>query len=327
MTVNWQGRHLNSLDQLALFRHKVEQLLGVEIPFTHFINPRYWLRQPKQMNRQLYKVYRPGLDEIALQVNCWHDLVKAAGVKPILGRSLSLEDNGYSTPLGVYSSKSVNDIVAFSKGLLQQSLQQIEITGFRCGCWLSSDKVLTALMHNHFCYDSSAVPPAIFSRGYSKSAFGLGESIRGCASPRGGYTRFYQLMNQLWGYHETSGPSESRNQLTKLWNPKPAITFNSQPYKITQGKYQLMQLPNNGGLADFVTKKYLIDSFSQLTHQPSSAGLQFLNVACQQETAKQAKISLLPLFEFIASKANRADKVKFLTVSARNDVLCHLICV
>ncbi len=237
MTVNWQGRSLKSLDKLAFFRNKVETLLGVEIPITHFVNPRYWLTEPQQMNKVLYKVYRPALDEIALQVNCWHDLVKAAGVKPMLERSLSVEDNGYSTPLGIYSTKSVNDIIAFSKALLQQNLQQINISGFRCGCWLASDKVLTALMHNNFQYDSSAVPPAIFSNGYSKSAFGSGKSLRGLASPSGGYARFNQLINQLWGYYETPAPSECRNQLSRLWNPQSAITSMSQPFQITQGRY------------------------------------------------------------------------------------------
>jgi len=320
MTVNWQGSSIKYIDKLVVFRNQIEQVLGIEIPFTHFINPRYWLFEKTEINSVLYKVYRPGLDEISLQVNCWHDLVKAAGVKPILGHSLSRQDNGYSTPLGVYSAKSINDIIAFSKTLLQESLQNIAIAGFRCGCWLSSDKVLTALMHNHFQYDSSAIPPMIFSQGYSLTDFGSGVNQRGYVSPAGGYARFYQLINQLWGYHETTAPSECGNQLIKLWNPHSAITATSQPFQITQGKYRITQRPNNGGIADFVNSQYLINTFKALQCKTKKTAVQMLNVGCQQETAGQALISLLPLFDYVKNKKKLGARLKLLTVSKSNEI-------
>ena len=323
MTINWEGKTLNNINELSQLRDSIDALLGFEIPYTHFLSPRHWLTNLSQTEALFNRVYRSGLDEVALHINCWPELLKVAGVPSIVDRSLNREQSGYATPLGLYNSKQINDIIAKSKEILTNIFPQQPISGFRCGCWLACDNVFTALMHNHFAYDSSAVPATIFSEGYSKNSFGNGKNLRGGKCPSGGYANYYRYLTNLWGYHEQFTPSECRNSLTKLWNPDAAITATSQPYNMYQGKYSLTQMPNNGALADYITSEYLINTLDQLLWQQASNHNRqqplFFNIGCQQHSPHRAKMPLLSLFKHIKSQSMGPKQLRYLTVKQACD--------
>ena len=194
VTVDWEGRRFDeettpylkqNLEGLVLLREEIKKL-GFDIPWTHFITPNYWLNGTADPTKVLENTRAIDWkkDEIGLHVHSWYELVIHAQVDPLVKTptwgdkdGFGFDDTGHGVPLGAYSPANIIKIIASAKTLLEARLPQPRtVKGFRCGGWMANDAVLTALMQAGFFYDCSAVPPDVFSQGFSKD--GLGDKKR-----------------------------------------------------------------------------------------------------------------------------------------------------
>ncbi|MCK9394643.1 MAG: hypothetical protein M0Q44_03545 [Methylobacter sp.] len=309
VTVDWEGRtfdkdgppyYAENLEGLVLLREKIKAL-GFDIPWTHYITPNYWLNGTADPTTVLAntKAIDWGKDEIGLHVHCWYDLVQNAQVDPLVENPtfgnmdiFGNDTSGHGVPLGAYSTANIIKIVTKAKTLLEQKLPHpLTVKGFRCGGWMSNDGVLTALMQSDFFYDCSAVPPVVFSQGFSTVSLGNKKDTVG---DNNSITDF---ILSLWGYI----PQDNgiyQNTLSLKWNNRQAILPTTQPYKIFANSRSVIEMPNNGGLSDYTSEAYMTAALGDaLKLADTSDEPVFLNIGCHQEGPFRYKNSLFEFFD------------------------------
>ena len=321
VTVDWEGDTLgNTLSKFIQIRTDINSLMGFEVPMTHFICPNYWL---KFTNTDTYKI-NGGLisqDEIGLHVHCWQTLVETSGVpfKP----APSMEPYGYGplgrmVPLGCYSQAEIISILHYSKNLLMSNLPGRKVVGFRCGGWFTCDVVFEALMEQGFTYDASAVPPAIFSQGYTRVDAGDKKDVNGC-----NWGVFTDAVLNIWGYSQIN-LDYFANTLTLNGTKNNAITPNTQPYKIFNSSMNksIIEIPDTCALADYVTADFMNKAIEaavllQKGDTTSNSPI-FLSLGCHQESADPYGYRLLDFFKTLKTTYSdllTARSIQFITAS------------
>jgi len=308
VTVDWEGRTFDkdgppycaeNLEGLESLRKAIVEL-GFVVPWTHYITPNYWLNGTDDPTSVLGATTAIdwAKDEIGLHVHCWYDLVANASVgtlitQPTFGSKDGFGNDitGHGVPLGAYSVPDIVKIIASAKELLEAKLPHPHtVKGFRCGGWMSDDDVLHGLMQAGFAYDCSAVPPEVFSQGFSKASLG---DKRDTVGDKNSITDF---VVGLWGYlPEDSGVC--KNSLSLKWNRNEAILSTTQPYKIFLNSSSIIEMPNNGGLSDYTSEAYMTAALdAAILLAGTSDEPIFLNVGCHQEGSVGYKESLLNFF-------------------------------
>ncbi len=289
VTVDWEGEHLRSLDDLQATRAAIRASLGAHVPFTHFICPTYWLhaRAGTDPARVIRRVIPKG-DEIALHVHCWRELVKFAGLRFLAYPDWNGDGTGHGVPLGAYGA-GAQTILACARELLQTKLG-VTVHGFRCGGAMTSDCVFEALMALGFRYDCSAFPPAVISRGFRPGRRGDLRDTTGARNELAGY------LVDLWGERAiTSG--ERANALNLRATQGRAITPMTQPYVVRSQDASILEMPGNGGISDYASARYMVKTFDALLALARSREQPvFLNVGCHQEGAGRWKKPLMDFF-------------------------------
>jgi len=277
VTVDWEGRRWEKGETCAgdfnKLRNKIEVQLKKEIPITHFICPTY---DDNRINR--IKMTNNGVisvdDEIGLHVHCWKALTDGANVK-FKRKPDFLEDSEYAgtgrgVPLGEYGENEIKSIIGYSKKKLEESFNVKDVQSFRCGGWMTSDQVFKGLSENGFKYDSSAVPPEIFSQGYSK--FKKGNMKDDYGDTNNGIT---EMLLKLWGYDKiTNGYMKNCNRHESGIT---CIKRGTQPFKMNG----IIEIPNNYGLIDYSSGKTTINHVKNEVKKVKMPF--FINLGCHLE--------------------------------------------
>jgi predicted deacetylase len=253
VSVDWEGRSLEAENLAAFnaFRNDYPK-----IPLQLFLNAAYYTKadaDPKLVTESIRSVMRPG-DEEGLHIHAWRSLFTAAGVKfrtePAFKGPIDLEK---CTP---DCGHDVN-ITAYSEAELRKviafSIKTLKKNGFthphsfRAGAWQADRKVLRALAAEGFTLDSSATDADFLKE-------------------RWGKTLLYPVTKKIW----------------------PDTVASTQPYSIDLGDgRKILELPNNGCLADYVSGESIFESFQKnlalLKANPEKDV--YLSIGFHQETA------------------------------------------
>lgn len=272
VSTDWEGRSIeeDNLLSFVAFRNDYPK-----IPLQHFLNAAYFTKEgvdPKKVEAAMRSVMRPG-DEQGLHIHAWRSLFTAAGVKwktePAFKGPIDLEK---CTP---DCGHDVN-ITAYSEAELRKvirySIKTLSAHGFdraksfRAGAWQADKKVLRALAAEGITLDSSATDAE-----YLKE--------------RWGRTLLYPVTKKIW----------------------PDTLPTSQPYWIDLGEgKKILELPNNGSLADYVTGEVIFASFQknvELWQTDRSKDIYF-SIGFHQETAFKYLPNLRKGIDLIQAYAN-----------------------
>ena len=198
-------------------------------------------------------VLRPN-DEIGLHLHGWLRLFEAAGVafrgtQNMSDYALNCDfDCGHAVPISEYPVNELRAVIRHSVQILTQQGFPRPIS-FRAGAWLGSPDVLEALAAEGFTVDSSAVPYQTFN------AVQLAES----------YPTLPERIRSLWAH----------------------IRPDTEPFNVVTPSGPIMEFPNNGALADWVTTDGMVETFRQgieaLRRTPNRNI--FVHIGFHQETA------------------------------------------
>jgi hypothetical protein len=255
VSVDWEGRNLDPQNLAAMehFRHDYP-----DIPLQHFLNAAYYTKADADADAgvttaAIRSVLREG-DEHGLHIHAWRNLVQAAGVK-------FRTEPAFRGPLDLSQcdpdcGHDVN-MAAYTEKELQKlirfSIKTLVNHGFdrprsfRAGAWQADNHVFRALAKEGIKLDSSATSAAYLKERWGKSLL-------------------YPVVGKLW----------------------PDTTATSQPYTIKLGSgLSILELPNNGCLADYVTGEMIAATFHknvELWKKDKSRDV-YISVGFHQETA------------------------------------------
>ncbi len=254
VSVDWEGEDLQTknLQAMQAFRSDYP-----EVPLQHFLNAAYYTKpkaDARLVTRSIQSVLRSS-DEHGLHIHAWRSLVEAAGVQFRIGPSFVDQDVDESVcgdDCGADVALNAYSDVELRK-IIRTSVQTLQNKGFRravsfrAGGWQADDTVLNALAAEGFTLDSSATYAP-----YLREAWGD--------------YNLYPFVGQLW----------------------PMTTPTSQPYRYqTKAGLSIIELPNNGCLADYMTGAAMLKAFVKnadvLQRNPTQN--RYLSIGFHQETA------------------------------------------
>ncbi len=289
ITVDWEGEHFRTLDDLQATRAAIEASLGARVPVTHYICPTYWLHSRAGTDpARIIRSVIPKGDEIGLHVHCWRELIDFAGLRFLPSPDWNNDGTGHGVPLGAYGADA-RKILQCARRLLQTKLGAT-VHGFRCGGAMTSDSVFEALMALGFRYDCSAFPPEVISRGFRSGRRGNLRDTTGARNELAGY------LVDLWG-DEPISSGERANTLNLRATGGRAITPMTQPYVVRSGDASILEMPGNGGISDYASASYMAKTFDALFGLAQSrAEPVCFNIGCHQEGAGRWKKPLMDFF-------------------------------
>ncbi len=273
VSVDWEGRNLDPQNLAAMehFRHDYPQ-----VPLQHFLNAAYYTKadaDARITTAAIRSVLRKG-DEHGLHIHAWRSLVQAAGVK-------FRTEPAFRGPLDLSQcdpdcGHDVN-MAAYNEKELQKlirfSIDTLVKQGFdrprsfRAGAWQADNHVFRALAKEGIELDSSATSAEYLKERWGKSLL-------------------YPVVGKLW----------------------PDTTSTSQPYRIKLGQgLSIMELPNNGCLADYVSGEKIAQTFQdnvELWKKDPKLDI-YISIGFHQETALKFLLHLRKGIDLILEQAAR----------------------
>jgi hypothetical protein len=225
ISVDWEGMQISesNLAVMESFRDDFP-----EVPITHFLNAAYFTKPDAdgaQIVEQTRRVLRDH-DELGLHIHGWQSLFEASGVTfrttPTFWGSVSGCEYDCGHQVAI-SAYSTEEL----RRVIAFSLDELEshgfgrATSFRSGGWMGRANVLEALAAEGIERDNSAVATVFFD------------------------DEAWQVEN-LYAW------------LTELWA---GITRTSQPYRVTTPAGEILEIPDNGALADYVTGDEMLEVY------------------------------------------------------------------
>lgn len=207
---------------------KITQFIG---PYT-FTDPAVPTRVKRSNVDWALRMEAEHGDELGLHIHPYTHFVAAAGVRPKLGPvfadARAGRDPGYVVNLGAaFGLRETRRLLRGAKHNFGEAGLP-EPRSFRAGGWTAADHTLRALADEGFRVDASAVPVSML------------EAWRTNGMP------LYAWLSEQW----------------------PHITTESQPYfpargsgRGRRGTLPLLEVPDNGALADYATGEQMIDIF------------------------------------------------------------------
>lgn len=281
ISVDWEGRHLRdeNLTAMAKFRERFR------VPLTHFICPAYFTRgaDAGAAERVLGQVL-PG-DEVGLHIHGWDSLLIASKVPLLVNANaynycsaqgdfqalwvrygVNQYDTGQGLALGAFPSDVVTRLITMSVALLVENALGGSIQGFRAGGWMAPDAVLAAVAASGLTYDSSATDAQVFA-------------VEGIQSPK---VPLYRWVADIWGATPQTTPLLA-NACTQAQVPG-GVGSATQPYKLTTASGSLIELPDNGVLADYVDVAHMVGMI-RAALRSGAEDPQFVHIGFHQESA------------------------------------------
>lgn len=285
ISVDWEGRHLRdeNLTAMAKFRERFR------VPLTHFVCPAYFTRRNSDgidacAAERILEQVLPG-DEVALHIHGWDSLLIACSV-PLLANAnaynycsphgdfqalwvrygVNQYDTGQGLALGAFPTDVVARLIAGSVALLAKNAIGATIQGFRAGGWMAPDEVLAAIAASHLTYDSSATDAQVFAT----------DALQSPKVP------LYRWVADIWGATPQTTPLLA-NACTQAQVPG-GVGSATQPYRLTTGGGPLIELPDNGVLADYVDVAHMVGMI-RTAFRSGSVDPQFVHIGFHQESA------------------------------------------
>ncbi|MBF0363135.1 MAG: hypothetical protein HQK49_19090 [Oligoflexia bacterium] len=271
ISVDWEGEDLKDANLKAFnnFREKYPQ-----IKIQHFLNPVYFLRaeelalSEEEVNKKIRSVIREG-DEEGLHLHAWRHIVEKSKVK--------------------FKDEFCNPVYPNFFDFFNSSKD-----GLFVPIWVYTKEELIKIIatSKEILMKQKFKEPKSFRAGgwmaTSDVLYALAESgikidcssIPSCYSLSGwdeGYLK--KWVNQIWA----------------------SIKPTEQPFIVGEGHQQIIELPNNGHLSDYVSAKQMLESFKnmvdELKKNPSKDI--YLSLGFHQESAAEYLINLQEAIELI----------------------------
>lgn len=227
ISVDWEGVELEegNIRDFERFRRRFPK-----VPITQFLNAAYYTKpraRASSINRQVRRTLLD-IDELGLHLHGWKMLFESAGVRyrsrPVFSGRVFVDkvgDAGLNVDIGAYTTPELRKVIAHSIKILEKNGFG-RAKSFRAGGWMSRPSVREALTAEGIVRDTSDVA-----------------------------TRF--LVDEL-GFSAPLYRWLSR----ELW---PNTTSSSQPYYMKTEHGPLLQIPDNGALADYVTGEEMLEVY------------------------------------------------------------------
>lgn len=290
VSVDWEGRDVGGRNVEAMVKLR-QALPGV--PLTQFLNAAYYTKRgarPREISARVRKVLRPG-DELGLHIHGWKSLVEQSGVKFKTGPSFW----GENTPLYPSAGDLGHEVeigtysVPELRAVVRRSVAILEKAGFPIG-------------RSFRCGGWMATPTVL-------------HAIRA-----EGFRIDSSATDSSW--HDELAGRRLHRRIKEVW---PAVTKTSAPYWIKTPAGRLLEMPDTGALADYVTAQEMIGhvraALKRFQADPSRDV--FVHIGFHQETAARygqrvvdAVKALLKrpdpnlVFETLAASAARVRAVK-----------------
>ncbi len=274
VTVDWEGTDLSSANLAAMEAFRTQ---FPKVPLVQFLNAAYYTKagaSAAAVTRSIRRAVRAG-DELGLHIHGWKRLFEAADV------TFRAEPTFWGSPLD--ASECLTDcghevaISSYSRAELRKVI----------------DYSIATLQRNGFGHATS----------FRAGGWMAGATVRGAlldsgltvdhsavpSSPLSGELRGLPLLD--W--------------VKTLW---PRTSATTQPYSIAVGSGSLVEIPDNGALADYVTTAEMVAVFDSAVtaykHDRSHA--QVVSIGFHQETAADYASRVQRALVTIASHARTA---------------------
>jgi hypothetical protein len=226
VSVDWEGKEFSAANVQAM---NTLRNAHPNIPFVQFLNAAYYTKQganPDSITPLIKSMLR-SQDEHALHVHSWKSLIEASGVVYSPEPSLIGDNESYcQNDCGFSVPLEIYSVDEISRVVSLSSNILISEgfnrpKSFRAGAWMAGGKVREALAINSFQFDSSAVSWEPLSSHYRFD------------------TLFKNLVHQFW----------------------PNTNLTSQPYVLKTNAGNLIEMPDNGCLADYQSANEMLKTF------------------------------------------------------------------
>lgn len=254
VSVDWEGRELEdgNLRAMEAFRAALP-----DVPLTHFLNAAYFTKpgaDPARVAASMRRPLRAG-DETGVHVHGWRSLVQAAGV-PFRDHPSFWGDRYPLSPSDGDLGHEV-EICAYEVPELRAILRQSRTLLTRAG------------------FD---VAPSFRAGGWMADARVL-EAIRA-----EGFLIDSSATDPAW--HDELAGVPLRARIGEVW---PGVTATSAPFVIPTPAGPVLEMPDTGALADYVTaaemEGHLRTALDRLAHDPAHDV--FVHIGFHQETAQR----------------------------------------
>lgn len=221
ISVDWEGRELSEANLVAIERFRAR---FPEVALTHFLNAAYFTKpgvNDEALAARIRRVIRPQ-DELGLHLHGWRSLIEAAGVEFKTSPNFWGEGKALK-PVGGDEGHEV-EIASYSTEQLKQILTFSKTTlqergGFSIG--------------GSFRAGGWVAPPHVL------------EAVRAA-----GFGVDTSAVPPSW--HDELAGLALRSRIQQLWGD---IRPTTQPYRVTTPAGVVVEMPDTGCLADYVTAR------------------------------------------------------------------------
>lgn len=253
VSVDWEGRDLDKSNEevFSAFRDKYP-----DIPMQQFLNAAYLTKDvwEKEEIIAFHKNTLRDIDELGLHIHPWKKLVEASGVAFKDKPSLFQDD----IPLRQSHDDMGHEVALFAYDkaevvkMIKKSEELLSSIGLNLGSTFRSGAWLS----------SKDMREALVETGYTMD----------CSAVDGNF------LAERWGDFQLCTWTK------KLW---PDCRRVSQPYDIAVGASKLLEVPNNGCLADYVDEQHMLETLRVNHEHAIKNGLEevYVSIGFHQETA------------------------------------------
>jgi hypothetical protein len=252
VSVDWEGYSLSESDlsAFASFRE-----LFPSVPLTHFLNAAYYTRNASaaEVTSAIRAVMRPG-DEIGLHVHCWRSLVTRAGVEFREGPRF-WDDS--------VSPVRVGEDDGFDVELAAYSAEEVE--------------KLAATSRDILKRRGFTLSRSFRAGGWMAS----GSVLQGIRAA--GFTVDSSATDRSW-HRDELGNLPLYRRLGELWGD---VTQDTQPYRIKTPAGTVLEMPDTGALADYVSGMEMSEHLGRQLGKLEPGSFRFAHIGFHQETCRR----------------------------------------
>jgi hypothetical protein len=252
VSVDWEGRELAERNLLAMEKFRTAL---PKVPLTHFLNAAYYTKsgaKAEDVSKRMKRVHKKG-DEFGLHIHAWKSLIEASGV------TFRNSPTFWGGSARASRSDYGHDVeiaaytVAELRSVVKKSQSLLKAGGFQ-------------------------LSPSFRAGGWVAPNSVL-EAIRA-----EGLTIDSSATDLDW--HDELDRYPLRKRLRKLWA---GVNSKTQPYLIKTPVGNVLEMPDTGALADYVTANemegHLLEGLVRLNKDPSKDI--YIHIGFHQETAER----------------------------------------
>ncbi len=285
MTVDWEGRELlaKNLDAMRSLRADYPDL-----PILHYLNAAYFTKpdaDPVKTRELIQSVLLP-IDQRGLHIHAWKTLITGAGVAFRRSPGLATGDQPLSDAECQYDCGHAVPISAYTSSemakVVRFSQSILAQQGFGKPIYFRSGAWML----------SQDVAEALTANGIISDSSAVPGSF---LQPAWGAYPLYQRVMALW----------------------PNINSESQPFVISTQSGPLLEVPDNGCLADYMTAEQMLQVVhDNLVNAQSDGKIRTVVIGFHQETAMTYLPHIRGLLEGVAKLSAEGADIEFVAMPA-----------